>query len=284
MAGFANVGALAEAMNAGATSFASLRKVPSQASAAGQWVDLSMTSGNPVPQYYAATPLAAAVLDGIRGIYHPSPSPSSLYLVQMGLVTPTAGLVGTYHLLDYLLYYPFIDLDDTDAQTMDNTTPLPRYADGAGVRLMLVTLAPTTGGSASFTFDYVNQDGVAATAPSQTLNSAVTNIASLLTGAQAVANGLGSPFLRLASGDTGVRSVTAWYQAAPLGGLAALVLVKPVTSLAVREINTMSEIGHPWMRPGPPPVADGAYLGLIMNCAATVAAGNLTGYARFAWG
>jgi hypothetical protein len=272
-------------MENGATRFATIRKVPSQASAAGQWVDLSMAAGQPLPQYYADTPLAAAVLDGMRGIFHgQGVSPSGKVLAGMGLMTPTAGLVGAYQLLDYLLYYPFVDLDDLDTQTMDNTVTLPRYTDGAGVRAMLVAVAPTAGGAATFDFDYVNQDGVARTAPIQTYNSTAATIANLLTGDRGVAGGLGAPFLRLADGDTGIRSVTAWRNYAPLGGLAALVLVRPIASHVIREVNTMSEFEYPHMKPGLPSIVDGAYLGLIVNCAATVAAGQLVGFARFAWG
>lgn len=280
-----NVRQLVDALEGGATRFATIRKVPSQASAAGQWVDLSMAAGQPLPQYYAAAPLEAATLDGMRGIFHgPDVTPSGKVLAGFGLMTPTAGLVGAYRLLDYLLYYPFLDLDDTDAQSLDNTVTLPRYTDGAGVQAMLVAVAPTAGGAATFDFDYVNQDGVSRTAPIQTFNSTAATIANLLTGDRAVASGLGSPFLRLASGDTGIRSVTTWRNYAPLGGLAALVLVRPIASHVIREINTMLEVEHPHMKPGLPSIADGAYLGLIVNCAATVAAGQLVGFARFAWG
>ena len=282
MPGFANIRDYAAARDEGRTRSCSFRKVPSQASVAGWWVDLTMASGNPVPQYYASAPLVAAVLDGSRGIFHGfDVSPETLHLTELMLTTPTAGFVGRYMLLDYVLYYPFVDLDDLDTQVLDNTITLPRYETGAGLRAMLVAAAPTTGGG-SFSFTYINQDGIEQTAPTQSFSTAAANIASIITSEQATAAG-GQPFLRLASGDTGIRSIVTWTNLGASGGLGAVALVKPLTDHVIREINTPSEITLVSMRPGAPRVVDGAYLGLIMNCAATVAAGLLVGRANFAW-
>lgn len=277
-----NVAALAGAEAAGRTHFCSLRKVPSQASTAGHWVDLSMAAGNPKPQFYASTPLAAAVLDGFDGIFHgDDKSPASKHLTHWGLMTPTAALVGAYHLLDYLLYYPFIDGDSLDEQVLDNTVTLPRYVDGEGVMVMAVASAPTAGGG-TFTFNYVDELGNPQTSPAISCNVAAANIATLVTSEQATVAG-GRPFLPLTQGSKGVRSITSVTFTVPSGGLVALVLVKPHASMPVYEINTMAEVELVTMKPGAPAIEDGAYLNMIMNCAATVAAGQLAGYAKFAW-
>lgn len=279
---FRTIRRLADAQNDGRMSFCSFRKVPSQASVAGWWVDLSMAAGNPPPNFYASAPLVAATLDSFRGIFHgDAKAPSSTYLTSIGLTTPTAALVGAYRLFDYLVYYPFVDLDDTDAQTMDNTIVLPRYADGAGVRAIMVCVAPTTGGG-SFTFDYVNQDGNVATAPTQSCSVASASIASVITSEQATVAG-GNLMMRLAGGDTGMRSLVSWTNIVPNGGLASIVLVRPLASLAIREINTTTELEYVREMSGMPTILDGAYLHLMMNCAATVAAGQLSGYASFVW-
>lgn len=283
MVGFSAVSSYVNAMLNGQESFCSFRKVPSQASTAGMWVDISMTAGNPLPNYYASSPLVADTLDGMKGIFHGSnKSPSAKYLTEVGLVTPTAGLVGAYKLLDYVLYYPFIDMDSTDEQTMDNTVTLPRYETGEGLMAIMVAAAPTTGGG-SFTFNYVNQDGASKTSPTITCDTTATSIASLITSRPGVANVGYGPFLRLDAGDTGIRSITSLTMVVPNGGLAALVLVKPIADFAIREINTYAEASFLDRRPGPPRIYDGAYLNFIMNCAATVAAGQLSGHARFVW-
>lgn len=185
MAGFRNVAAYAAAEAAGRTHFCSLRKVPSQASVSGNWVDLSMAAGNPRPQYYASAPLEAATLDGFDGLFHgDAKSPASKHLTHMGLMTPTAALVGRYSLLDYLLYYPFIDGDSLDEQTLDNTVTLPRYADGDGVMVMAVASAPTTGGGV-FTFNYTEQSGAPQTSPAISCNTTACGIATIATSEQA---------------------------------------------------------------------------------------------------
>ncbi len=282
MTGFLNVADYARAWEAGRVSSCSLRKVPSQASTAGHWVDLSMAAGNPKPNYYASAPLVAATLSGLDGLYHGSArAPASTHLADMCLMTPTAALVGQYKLCDYLTYYPFVDLDDGDAQAFDNSLTLPRYEDGDGVMAMLVAAAPTTG-AGQFTFDYVNQDGVAKTSPVQFCGAATSPIASLVTGQPGTVGGLG-PFLRLADGDRGIRSVTSWTNTVLNGGLGTLVLVKAIADHTIREINTASEITWVQQSSGPPRVHDGAYLNFIMRCAATVAAGQLAGRASFVW-
>ena len=91
--GFAGTRDLLLAEQEGRTHFCSFRKVPSQASTAGWWVDLSMAGGNPLPNYYASEPLVRAALNGDRGIWHgDDKSPSTKHLTEVALATPTAGL------------------------------------------------------------------------------------------------------------------------------------------------------------------------------------------------
>lgn len=282
MAGFRSVGAFADAYEEGRVHTCSIRKVPSQASLANWWVDLSMASGNPKPQYYFAAPLEAQTLDGYTGIFHGADkAPAAMYLAALGLMTQSAVMVGRYMLLDYVLYYTGIDGDDADPQVLDNTTALPRYSDGAGLQVMAVFIAPSLGGGA-FVFEYVNQDGVTHTSPVQVCSTTAGNIASLATAQPALAGTPGGPFLLLASGDTGVRQVNSVTFTAASGGLLALVLVKPLADLAIREINTAAEFACVRNRPLPK-IEDGAYLNLICAPAGSVAAAVLSGYATFVW-
>lgn len=287
MAGFANMGEFGRADDEGRTHFCSFRKVPSQAiTTVGQWLDMSMSAGNPPPQYYAASPLVASVLDGQRGIFHGADkSPATKWLYEIGLTTNSNNALGHFRLLDFLLYYSFIDLDDTDTQTLTNTTPLPRYATGAGVRVMGTIVAPTTGGG-SFTFDYVNQDGESRTSPVIPLDTASNNIAMIIgtTPALSAAPGYG-PFLPLTGGDTGVRSITSVTMLAPGGGLMALTLVKPLFDFVIREANVAHEfvLGQSIGR-RPVQIVDGAYLGLIgRSTVGSWATFTFTGHCRFAW-
>jgi hypothetical protein len=283
VSGFGGVRDYVRAHEEGRQSFCSFRKVPSQASVAGWWVDLSMAAGNPKPNYYASEPLVAATLPGFGGMLHgDDKAPGRKFMTEWSLCTPTAGLVGQYKLLDYLLYYPFIDGDDLDAQVLDNTVELPRYQDGDGVRVMAVAVAPSTGGG-RLEFDYIDHEGNLRTSPVNFLSVAAANIASLLSTEPATA-GAGGPFLALASGSTGLRRIVEVRNIVANGGLFALVLVKPLADHAVREIGTPSvrrfAIEEGFLLPQ---IEDDAYLNPIMNCAATVAAGQVSGSARFLW-
>lgn len=132
--GFANVAEIADAMVSGRTHFCSIRKVPSQATTALWWADLSMASGNPAPNYYAAAPLTAKTLDDFDGIFHgDDKSPATKHLTALGLMTPTANMVGEYVLCDYLLYYPFIDGDESS----------PSQSPAASSRTCMATRACT---------------------------------------------------------------------------------------------------------------------------------------------
>jgi hypothetical protein len=282
MPGFPRIREYAEADANGRTLVSHFRKVPSQTTVAGNWYDLSMASGNPVPNYYASAPLEAATLDGFRGLWHgDAKAPASKHLTDLNLMTPTAGLVGQYILLDYLLYYPFVDADTTDEQPLVNDVALPRYADGDGVMVMAVAVTPSTGGGV-FTFNYLDHAGNPKTSPAQGCGAAAANIGTLVTSVQATPQ-MNGPFLGLASGSLGVRSITSVTFSVLNGGLLALVLVKPLLNSAIREINTPKEVELIRERMILPRIYDGAYLNLIMNCAATVAAGLLAGKLATAW-
>jgi len=250
------------------------RKVPSQASVASAWVDLSMAAGAPPAQYYASNPLESAALEARRGVHHGvDQAPGEKFLANALALTPTAGLVGPYVMVDHLLYYPFLALDDADTQVMDNTLALPRYTDGDGVRMVLVTQAPTGGGE-TLTITYVNQDGVERTTPTIQLNTTSVGIASVPYGIPAVNNNAGL-FVPLAGGDTGVRSVVSATVLNPVGGLAAIVLVRPLHRFVVKEANTPTEIAAITEVAQLPRIEDGAHINYFMRCAATVAAGLL---------
>lgn len=279
----ARVGDVADAHAAGRARSAMFRKVPSQATTAGWWADLSMAPGTPVPNYYAATPLAAKRLDPWDGLFHgDAVAPAALHLTRFGMVATSANFAGRMILCDYLLIYPFVDCDSSDTQTMNNTVALDRYTDGVGVQVMAVAVAPTLG-SGVFTFTYLDQAGVEQTSPTQYCSTTGANIATIVTSQPAVAGSPGGPFLPLASGSTGVRAITSCTFSVNNGGLMALVLVKPLLDLAIREASTEVEAPMIAGRAGAPLIHDTAYLNMIVSPAGSIASTTVTGYAEFVW-
>jgi hypothetical protein len=292
MPGFRNIRAYVDAPLSGAEHFTTFRKVPSQATTAGNWCDLSMAGGNPVPNYYAASPLEAATLGSLdrtarnyeKGIWHGADvAPAQKHLRNLCIMTSTANAVPSYwYLMDYLLYYPFVDMDSTDTQEMVNTVTLPRYATGAGVLMMMVTLAPATGGG-QFFVTYTNQAGTAGRVTPTHFCTAATNIATL-TATSSNASCF-QPFISLQDGDSGVRSIQSVTFTVPNGGLSALVLVRPLRNITIRDINAPTEKESIREVPDAPRIFDGAYLNLIgMTTTGSIASGLIAGYAEFVWG
>lgn len=280
MAGFRTVGAIADAYAEGRTHFCAFRKVlGAPGSVATWWFDMSTLSGNPLPNYYIGNPLEAKGFVAERGIWHgPSQAPATKYLHTLELTTSGTHIIGTpYKLCDYLLFYPFVDADTIDEQLFDNTTAeLTRYTDGAGVQVMAVLAAPPAGSVGSFTFDYVNQDGVVRTSPVQSTGAGLGNTGNIY---PSVSYG---PFLFLAAGDTGVRSIISVTFATPPGGLLNMVLVKPLVDLSARERDNPVEFVGGRDRPLIE-IADGAYLNLIFRTTGTATSATLTGTANFLW-
>lgn len=289
MSGFDSIKDLVEReVDAGASTFSSWRKQAAVVTTIGVWFDLSMSAGNPKPNYYASSPLVAARLaqstDG--GLFHGAAvSPGTKHLRTLMALTVTAGAVPLpMTLCDYLLYYPFVDEGTVDEeQVMDNTATLSRYADGAGVRIMPVVVAAHVGSATTITCRYTNQDGTAdrvtqvATIGTQTVNGTI------LTSNRASAGRFG-PFLPLQSGDTGVRSIEGCtVSGAGDVGLFTLVLVRPLADISLRGIDAPVEVDFLRDRPSMPRIVDDAYLNFICYPSGSLSAAGIHGTIQTTW-
>lgn len=299
MGGFRTVKAWADSEEDGRSWLSFFRKVPaSTATIAGQWFDYSTASGVPVPNYYASSPLVAARLDPLNGIFVPAQD-TPRWLKKLVVMSAAASVTGTTNqnqalmLLDYLLYYPFVDLDAAgEEQVFDNTIGLDRYTDGVGVQMMMVAQAPTVGGG-SYTVKYIGTDDVEYT------TSAVYCPAAQPTGALCSAVGAAagiSPFLPLNAGVRGVKRPVSITVNVANGGLAALVLVKPVemsyareecrrpTSSPTESYGEAAEIERIRSRAGSRKLEDNAFLGWIgRGVAGSLASAPLVGYIESFW-
>lgn len=286
--GFANVRDLVDDELAGQTTYATWRKSPSQASTAGVWFDLSMSPGNPVPQYYAASPGAAKALsqstDG--GLYHgPNVSPGVKHLKRFTVMTTTAtALPMPMILADYLLFYPFIDEGTTDPQPLDNTVTLPRWTSGDSVQVMAVSVAGRTGGQ-TFQITYTNSAGVSDRLSQVAIeNTAAANGTVVTSNTTGATRATGGPFIALQAGDTGVRSIESVQMISGTDvGLFALVLVKPLAQARLDGIDAAMEAVYLTDYNQLPVIADDAYLNILANPRGTLAATALHGDITTVW-
>lgn len=214
---------------------------------AGRWYDRSIGAGHPIYNPYIGNVLEFTPLIGQRNL--------SIYTG----ATPGAGMAK--HVLsasirlgaanqapmsclfsDYVGFYPLVDGDSVDLQTMTNGASLTRYTDGEGVQAFLVVQVPGTGGATgTCTVTYTNQAGVSGRTTTFSLyGSGVIGVS------VTVLNTLGSltgiaPFIPLASGDRGIRSIQSVQLGTAIGGFVNIVLCKPLFMLPIWEGPTVAE-------------------------------------------
>jgi hypothetical protein len=289
--GFANAKRLADAETEGRYLYASYRKQPTQTTASNIWFDLSMSPGNPAPNYYIGvpgvfTPLKQSTDGGIRHGGNVNTLGYNKYLRKFSIQTATStAALTSFKLMDYIGFYGFIDESVLDEQFLDNTTPLPRYADGAGVQMMAVIVAAHGVSLTPFTVKYTNQDGVSGRVTATALMSSQTVNGTILTSGSSTFWPDGGPFLTLQSGDTGVRSV----ESVTIGGagdvgLFALVLVKPLATIGLFETTAAAEKDFYLDGASLPEIKDDAYLNLLSLPTGTLSGAPLIGIMETTWG
>lgn len=287
----ANINGIKDIVDAeleGRTNTFNFRKNPSQTTTQGLWFDLALSPGNPIPKYWFGTPLAATTIsqsaDG--GLYHGSSvSPYKKYLRKTTLsATVATALPMSFMLMDYLMYYPLVDEGTTDAQLMDNSQTLPRYTDGAGVKVMAVSVAGRTGGQ-SFYITYTNQDGVAGRVSKNMRQNTSAALGVVVTSTTTTASGTSimGLFITLQDGDTGVRSIESVTMLGADVGLFSLVLVKPLVSSVILEINAPVEQDYLIMSSNLPEIKDDAFLNFVCLPNGSLAATGLLADLKVVW-
>lgn len=237
MSGFRNIKEWVDSHDSGMRDIFQFRKMSGAVTIAGQWVDYTYASGRPISNFYATAPLVSALIENNKGIdVGGSVAPCKKYIHRLMTMMSAASATTTscqniqLLLCDYLLYYPFVDMDDDGEQLMNFGVETPvalpnRY--GNGVQMMLVAQGQTVGGG-QFTVNYTNSDGVAGrVTPNQ--YCAAAQPAGALVQAHGAASGV-NPFITLQEGDKGVQSVQSVQFSLVNGGIASLVLFKPLCS------------------------------------------------------
>lgn len=218
-------------------------------------------------------------------------STDTKHIMTAGVQGSAATMTGTWLLCDYLMCYPYIDMNQAASQTLENTGfSLPRYTDGVGVRAFFVTTnGPSGATQTNMTYNYTNQAG--STALGQTPAAQMVVVPSSIVGhlpitTLAVAGNYG-PFLPMAPGDNGIRSVqTLQFTVASLtASYGALVLCKPLLSIPMQNPNVTYERDYINQMANMVRVYDGAYLNwLFLPSQATVNGSQANGYLEFCWG
>ena len=155
---------------------------------------------------------------------------------------------------------------------MFETHALPRYSDGVGVSLMIISQGQGTA-SGNMTLTYTNQDGVSG-------RSAITFVDGTVgVGTQIHARSL---WVQLQQGDSGIRLIESVTFASAIGGIYALVLVKPIAVVGVSDILAPIEVDYFSQRMDMPKVHKDAYLNFVFKSMASVTA-NIQAQLEFVW-
>ncbi len=299
--GFSSVSEYALADESGRVWMSGFRKaVASAATTTNAWIDMTYSPGSPPANFYASTPLTAAVVEADKGIFTGgNVSPATKHLKNLMMMSAASSATSTTNgrqqvaVCDYLLYYPFIDTDAIgEEQVLDNTVTLPRYAETGGQVVAVGQSASSAVGQ--FTFTYTNQDGVAGRVSQNNFTFIIAG------GGQVVgASGAGAsynPFCYLQAGDTSVRSIESVTFTAAGGGLMCLVIVKPLLKSIVSQecrrttagnlesYGACTEFASVIHAAGAPRIQDGAVIGMLASgYAGSLASSILAGILEVVW-
>lgn len=257
------------------------------------WQDWAYASGQPaydarIGDALTFTPQVAARNDAIW--FPDIAADQTRHLI--GLRTyVTAGGTGQLsvemEMYDLLGVYPLIDGDSTDLQVMDNTAGLPRYADGIGVRAVLVNhVAPGVAAGAPAVIDYTDADDVARSLTVYTTTFGLGKAAFALDAA-----GASTGALYLPTDGRGVKRIDDITFTTPPGGLWALYLLRPLERLNWRGgagAITLTVFTEKCLCSQSsfnlPQVLDGAHLGFFYLPNGGARTVSVFGSATFIWG
>lgn len=284
---------LVSAISAGQTTRYDWNKITGgSAYTAGRWYDGSMLNALPIANAWAGTALNWRACDEstgngtqIFGIPHGgNVSPLVKHLLNMNAWgTAATSVPGTLMLVDLQGYYPGISNNTTSAQTLVGT-PTLRYTNGEGCRMYWVQTAVAGATVQNIALSYTDQAGNAGNALGATVAMTASGIAGHISHAGTAANNYG-PFLPLASGDTGVRSVQTVTFSAANTGTGALCIARPLAQITLSVAGLMTEKDLLNQIPSLPIIKDGACLVWLYGAgAATAASTTLAGGIEVVWG
>lgn len=269
--------------------------LPTSAAVAGEWHCLARGAGNPSSDtiYNTGTSLAFQSVDdtvaGSGGMRHGgNVSPATKHIVNASAGTSAAATApSVLMLVDLLGFYRVTSVTTTTAQTLNNTITLPRYTDGVGVMAFAWNTNATAMGAATptITLNYTNQAGTAGRTTPAVLPTCKTAAANGLIMYSGTGAGKYNPFIPLAGGDTGIRSIQSLtLSASYVSGEFAIALCKPLITLPIGALGVVTERDYVNGLPSLPRVYDGANLIWLMGSgAATPVNSGLFGHVDFAW-
>jgi hypothetical protein len=218
------------------------KTIPASGATVGHMNHLFQYAGDPVAGVYTGvaktgTPVTGGssptLTTGIITVPDPQANESAL-LTFFDALSAVSGQTGTFIIGDLLAYYPgFVatvgvyPLTQTTTDVL-GTNILPRYTDGEGVMIFADITTALGAVASNLSVIYTDQDGTTGTTDVRTV------LASGVQGKLGYVYTGNGPFMRLATGDRGVKSIQSCLLSADTGaGAFALCLFKPLLTIPV---------------------------------------------------
>jgi hypothetical protein len=275
--------------------------LPTTNQVAGSWYDLSTGPGNPGSDilYGTGTNLAFQALSdttsGSPGIQHGgNVSTDTKHIINASAFSAAATSVpAVFMLVDRLGFYPITTTTTNSNQILDNTTVFPtgRHTNGAGLRAYAVcssgaATTPMGAGTPTIDITYTNTAGTSGRTTPAVLPTCVTAAPKGTIVYSGTGAGKYGPFIPLAGGDSGIRSVQNFRLSATYtSGVLNLVICRPLLTLPLTTVGVAAERDLLNQVPSLPRVYDGANLTWLMYAGVNTVTNNAYfGHLDFAWG
>ena len=205
------------------------------------------------------------------GIYHGGDVSTSVKnLANMSVFSGAATTAPVVFMLyDLLATFTISSVTTTGAQSFTGAAAWPRYADGKGVRMMLVPSVVMGAGTPTVQVSYTNTASVSGRLTPAGPSLPVMTTACPVGNIQYSGTGVGKygPFIPLMAGDAGIKSVESInFSATMTSGCTNLLIVKPLAYIPITTVGVAAERDFLNQLPSFPRIYDGACLHLAMYC------------------
>lgn len=214
-------------------------------------------------------------------------------MVNMSLFSAAATTAPVVFMLyDLLANYVISDATTTTALTFTGGAAWPRYADGKGVRAMLVPSVATGAGASTVLLEYerpttggTDTGRLTPSAPSLPILTASSPMGYIAYSGTGV--GKYGPFIPLQANDPGIKSVTKiTMSTSRTSGCLNLMIVKPLAFMPITTVGVASERDFLNQLPSMPRIYDGAclHLAAYVGIASLPANSSFIGSLDTVWG
>ena len=257
-------------------------------SVAGRWHECFSGTGSGGPMALTGTAgLGTARSSANSGAFPQQTvnvSPDTKHLLTLSAVTPaTTAVPGFLMLTDLLYMYTSCVLTGTPT-TLNNGAAKPtRFNNGVGVQCTGIVATAVGAATPALTLTYTDSGGTGSNTGNLTASANSLPVGSCFSGGTVAT--LGSPYMNLANGDSGVRQLDSYTLASGTTGTITFMLHRPIATIPLVAANVAGERDFVFNMPSLPDIPDDACLGFFLMTGGALTANNqVIVDMKMAWG